>query len=62
MLTYRLNGTTEVSVSDRDGQRKCALGQRAWQRPIVAHNLRSSRRAPRGSALLTCEAMFEAAT
>jgi hypothetical protein len=47
MLTYRLNGTTERTVSNRDRQRNCALQIETGQRPVAAHNLRSSRRAPK---------------
>ena len=47
MLTYRLNGTTEASVSDRDRRGNCALQIGPEQRPVAAHNLRSARRAPK---------------
>jgi len=47
MLTYRLNGTTEESASDRNGRPHCAPRWWCEQRPIASQNLRSSRRAPK---------------
>ena len=40
MLNNRLNGTTEGSVSDRDGQRHSAPASRTSQRPNASHYLR----------------------
>ncbi len=47
MLTYRLSGTTEASVSDRDGPRNSAPRLFTRQRLDGSQNLRSSRRAPK---------------
>ena len=63
MLTYRLVGTTEASVSDRGGhhhsdcQTAPAYGSR---RPTRPHHLRSPRRAQKGSGVLTSTADVEA--
>jgi len=46
MLTNRLSGTTEASVSDRNGPRNSAPRPFARQRLNQSQNLRSSRRAP----------------
>jgi hypothetical protein len=47
MLTYRLSGTTEASVSDRDGPANSAPRPFTRQRLNGSQNLRSSRRAPK---------------
>jgi hypothetical protein len=47
MLTNRLSGTTEDSVSDRDGPRNSGAGPFAPQRSNRSQHLRSSRRAPK---------------